>query len=552
MSIVAVCAVVLGLSSWGQYYHPLWERTFDFGSSGFGDVATCVEWSEVDSSVVTTGYAFIGAGWNYVTVKLSNSGDTVWIDTITYYWGFGHFSQGLFVDDVGNILVSGSAYYDYVNYNVCSYCYDAEGVMFWQDSVDYGDGEFCFDITPTLGGWWFVGDITYPDSGKDIFFGRYNADWKVVVVDTIDVDSLDIALGVDADTLGNAFIAGFSSSDTTSSGIVMCVDSLGRLLWMDTLSLGWCVMRDVALIGEKVVVVGQIGSGESACGIVAYYTSWGLELGVDVLEGGLEFYGIADGGGGEFFVVGAVHSSGYRYPVAMKFDTLGNVLWRCVWERKGQWHDVDYQDGIVLFAGEMDTNITDYYICKMREGVNISIVDVIRPLEYVVIGDTVIPTVIVANSSSVDYSVNFRAVWVGSSPEGDTVGLCTSPLISIAPGETVRVMIGEWEVAGVDSLLISSFELEVSDDCSLDNGITQYLNVYEGTGLEDLPLFYSKEGVDVCVPTRCTVAIYSVDGRLIEEKASGRLSSGELPSGVYFLVIDRAGRRDVRKFVVVK
>ena len=180
--IMFVTMLVMGLLA--HAHDPEWIARYD-GSTGSADAARSIA---VDDSgnVYVTGYTWESGGFHdYLTVKYSPSGDTLWSDR---YDGIGNEidqAYALVIDDSGNVYVTGLS----------------------ENSFD------CLDYAT----------IKYNSSGDSLWVARYEGP------DSLDDEAYAIAV----DDSGNVYVTGFSRSSVSYwDYLTIKYDASGDTMWV--------------------------------------------------------------------------------------------------------------------------------------------------------------------------------------------------------------------------------------------------------------------------------------------------------------------------------
>src|SRR4030065_923574 len=102
---------------------------------------------EIDNggNCIVAGLTYIGNNnSDYVTVKYNPSGQQIWVNTYNGSANHGDWINDLFVDNTGNVYVTGASYEESQSYNnATTIKYNSDGVMQWKNT--YVDSNFYSD-----------------------------------------------------------------------------------------------------------------------------------------------------------------------------------------------------------------------------------------------------------------------------------------------------------------------------------------------------------------------------------------------------------------------
>ena len=207
----------------------LWAHRYN-GSGSSTDIAYAIAVDTSGSAIVTGGSIGSGTNYDYLTIKYSPTGDTLWTRRYNGPKNSKDIAYSIAIDDSGNIFITGESegtisthgiFEDYatIKYNPDgvfqwaaryngpagdydkpnSVCVDAEGNIYVtgiSDGGSSGSSEPHFDYAT----------IKYNSAGLTQWIRRYNY-----------ANGEDEGIMVKTDDLGNIFVTGFSTSLTSSA-----------------------------------------------------------------------------------------------------------------------------------------------------------------------------------------------------------------------------------------------------------------------------------------------------------------------------------------------
>src|ERR1051325_7566805 len=216
---------------------PLWTNRYDGGFYNFYDYATAVA---VDSSgnVFVTGYSVGSTGnYDYVTIKYSGEGPTLWSRRYNGPANGDGFARALAVDGSGNVFVTGDSVGSGGNHDYVTIKYSGTGALKWTN-VYNGPGNGADHANALAvdgsGNVFVTGDsfngtntdfatVAYSNDGTPLWTNFYNGPGN----------GGDVAVSVAVDTNGNVFVAGASWNGTNDDFATVAYSGAGELLWVN-------------------------------------------------------------------------------------------------------------------------------------------------------------------------------------------------------------------------------------------------------------------------------------------------------------------------------
>lgn len=193
----------------------IWVRTYNGTGSSY-DEACCI--AVDDSANVFVGGSSVGitSAYDYVTIKYNSLGNTLW-ERRYDSTGFPQTMYGLVIDNLNNVLVTGSSYQ--------TIKYSSSGVQQWLNIYYVPYNEIAKSITvDKFNNVYVTGDVQYPPPIRhNIVTIKYNTNgnqqWLIDYNSPFSSD--DYGNVVLADSLFNVYIAGKSSSGSGTDFITL-------------------------------------------------------------------------------------------------------------------------------------------------------------------------------------------------------------------------------------------------------------------------------------------------------------------------------------------
>jgi uncharacterized delta-60 repeat protein len=196
-----------------------WARTYN-GSGNLVDWARAVA---IDTSynVYVTGKSYgSGTGYDYVTIKYTSEGDTVWLRGYNGPGNSTDDANAIAVSDSGYVYVTGSSSGSGTSTDYATIKYDPDGDTIWvrrfngpEDYIDYAsamalDGQQNIYVTgssyDTAGHLDYL-TIKYAPNGDTLWMRRYKGPGE----------AYDEACAIAVDSIGNAYVTGYSTGSGT-------------------------------------------------------------------------------------------------------------------------------------------------------------------------------------------------------------------------------------------------------------------------------------------------------------------------------------------------
>ncbi|MEO0130410.1 MAG: SBBP repeat-containing protein, partial [candidate division WOR-3 bacterium] len=214
----------------------LWERRYN-GPGNDEDIANAL-FVDGNGNVYVTGYSVdSGANFNYTTLKYDGNGNLLWERR---YNGPGNgidVAFALFVDGQGNVYVTGRSYGLGTDDDYATLKYDNDGNLLWERRYN-GPGNDCDDARALFvdnnGNVYVTGGSYSSSSAYDYATLKYDSDGNLLWERRYDGpgNGIDDANSLFVDNNGNVYVTGNSYGSATSYDYAtLKYDSDGNLLW---------------------------------------------------------------------------------------------------------------------------------------------------------------------------------------------------------------------------------------------------------------------------------------------------------------------------------
>lgn len=416
-------------------------------------------------NIYLTGYTMVGGNGNYLTVKYSPEGETIWTRRYNPSSGY-EFCRCLGLDDSENVYVTGySQSSGLSNWDIATIKYSPDGVERW---VQRWDGGLALADEPNalavdrMGNAHIAG-FSRNSRNSDFIILKYSPTGTLLWERRFSGpgDSTDIANAIVVDSLGNVYVVGQSFSPVTKGDIVTIkYGPDGDTLWTrifnglpgDSSDVGMFVALDPR--GAVYVSGYSYRSGNSADFVVIKYTPEGDTQWVRYYDGPAHGFDQGDGGlildpQGNVYAAGRGPSvpGGTSDYVILKLDPDGNQVWVYRYDGLGfsDWIEgiaLDPMNNVFVTGYSSNGSYGDYLTVKLRQSQparhDVGVQRIVSPLGVMDSGTVVVPACSVYNFG--DTVVSFRVrMRIGVDYE-DTV-----LIIDHDPGTSRYVAFSEWQ-----------------------------------------------------------------------------------------------------------
>lgn len=241
-----------------------------FGSSRGEDIAV-----DDAGNVYVSGWGGnTGTSFDYLTMKYSSLGDTLWV---RYFDGGANhydYGQAMTIDNMGNVYVTGRSITSGTHYDITTLKYDTDGVLQWVAvyAGAYGDDDEGNDIVVDDSGYVYVTGYTYSlSTSTDYITIKYDNDGDTVWTARYDgaANSADQTTALALDGLGNLYVTGYSDAggDDYFDCVTVKYDTAGNELWVASYDGPVLYaddrINDIACYGDYIYVTGE-SEGETS------------------------------------------------------------------------------------------------------------------------------------------------------------------------------------------------------------------------------------------------------------------------------------------------
>jgi streptogramin lyase len=215
-----------------------WVRIYD-GPAHKSDKAYGIM-VDGEGSVYVTGYSTgIETSWDWTTIKYDSEGNEIWLRRYDAD-GRGDVGRSLAMDVEGNIYIVGDSQRIWMDWNLTTMKYDAEGNELWVREFD--GPEHGYDVATDFaldreGNVCVTGIIDW-DSRPDYVTIKYDSEGNELWVRFYDgpgdiYGSTDRAAANEVDAEGNVYVTGTSTgTDTSQDYVTIKYDPQGNELWL--------------------------------------------------------------------------------------------------------------------------------------------------------------------------------------------------------------------------------------------------------------------------------------------------------------------------------
>ena len=320
-----------------------WMKHYASGLAPSYDNSTAIAVDNQGYIYVTGASTKLPFGIDYLTIKYSSAGDTIWTKR---YDGSGEgddISRAIAVDSSGNVYVTGVSKGSGTSDDYATIKYDASGNQLWAARYNGPGNASDWARTIVVDGsgnayvtGWSEGSgtshddyatIKYDASGNQLWAARYNGPGN----------AWDWASALTVDGVGNIYVTGSSSGVTPTDFVTVKYNASGNQTWVaryngpgnssdNASSLVIDGFGNVYVTGES------YDSGTYFDYATIKYDASGNQLWASRYNGPGNFLddptALAIDGSGNVYVTGKSEGSGTNYDYAtIKYDASGNQLW---------------------------------------------------------------------------------------------------------------------------------------------------------------------------------------------------------------------------------
>lgn len=223
----------------------VWKKTLSGNSStGSSDNATAIL-CDASGNIYVTGYTKnSNAGSDFMTVKMTQAGDTVWSRKYSFQSGASDRSVAIALDPQNNIVVTGYSDSDpsiLTNYDFVTIKYSPTGSQLWavryNSSYNADDRPVSMVVAPS--GNIYIAGRSFNGVDDDLLLVKYNSNGISQWIHTWSGgvgDDRNTALVVDA--AENCYISGRTFNGSDLDALIVKVNGTGQTAWFRTINGG--------------------------------------------------------------------------------------------------------------------------------------------------------------------------------------------------------------------------------------------------------------------------------------------------------------------------
>ena len=325
----------------------VWKKTLSGNSStGSTDNATAIV-CDASGNIYATGYTKnSNAGSDFTTIKLNQSGDTLWTRKYSFVTGASDRAVAIALDPQNNIVITGYSDSDpgiTTNYDFVTVKYNTAGTQLW--AVRY-NSTFNSDDRPVglviaASGNVYVAGRSFNGLDDDLLLVKYNSTGIVQWVHTWSGGfGDDRNTGLVLDGLENCYVSGRTYNGTDLDALLLKVSSTGQTAWFRTYGGSGITddrFNDIAINEDGLILVaGQTDSDPSltinldlllSCWAADGISQWNQTV---TIPGAVNEYAncLTVKTGGIILIGGAATNTlGKSAPLTARFNSTGALIW---------------------------------------------------------------------------------------------------------------------------------------------------------------------------------------------------------------------------------
>ncbi len=452
---VFIFVLLIFLFVQSQEYGIEWEKVY--GGSG-------IEQS-FDIAIDNSNYIYITgeSGGNYYTIKYDSLGNIVW--TKIYNIGVDGRAYGIAIDNNNYIYVTGG-----LGGNYCTIKYDSLSNLIWVETYDNGGTELAYDIIVDENYNVYVVGYTYAASPAyaDWLILKYDSLGNIVWADTLDSGGSDMARGITIDNNNNIYVTGNFNKDY----LTVKYDTSGNIIWSKTYDNSIEEVANAIAVDNNynVYITGYSRNSSNKDYFTIKYDSLGNLLWIDSIDNGEDDIArdITLDEDVNVYITGYSQVDGVAYCFTVKYDSLGNELWRNMIndgnDANAEGIVVDNNDNIYI-TGYTATNNLDYYTVKYAKYRDAGLLYIFSR-DTVSVDSNYIPEVYVKNNSYKDTLSFDIAAYIDSLQIHVYSDL--KSIYNLLPGDSMTLSFDTWNATSTPYDYNLRFSIFI-DDMNADN-----------------------------------------------------------------------------------
>jgi hypothetical protein len=235
LTISTIFVFVSGIYATGQE----WATRYN-GTANSTDFASSISF-DPSGNIVVTGYSTnVGTSKDLKTIKYDTQGNMLWQATFNGPNNGGDYSNSLFVDQSGNVYITGRADYGAAWSDIVTIKYNSQGVQQWvarfSGAANYLD-EGTIVITDNSGNVYVGGKSVNSGTDFDMILIKYSSNGTLIWNRYFEGAGIsdDYVAKLDLDASGNIYIGGGSGGVTSGLDFtVVKYDPAGTQQWVKT------------------------------------------------------------------------------------------------------------------------------------------------------------------------------------------------------------------------------------------------------------------------------------------------------------------------------
>jgi len=342
----------------------------------------------VDSlgNLFATGFQSDGISeYNFATVRVSPTGSVLWEKYFISNNSHDEHANGIALDGEDNVIVAGNGYRS-AGHIFLTAKYDSSGNLLWTDSIGSVNDNTAEDVvTDGSGNIYVAGYISPSDTLHNAFIVKYDSIGNVIWQDTL-IDTINSRInGIAYSDSGYLYAIGTIYGDTSNSIFLASINSDGSLRWNFKIADGSDSRRVAAdEFGNAVIIYNN-----ASYSFIRKFSPSGNEIRTDSVSN-VTGSDVCVSGSGYVYFVGTINSSSPTCLYAIKMDSIFNILWEDTTSVNGNGAigvgiGTDEYDDIYVLSS-VDISVPTYYIIKYIPSIDFGVSRIVSPSASVYAG----------------------------------------------------------------------------------------------------------------------------------------------------------------------